>query len=73
MKITIKHEDRNGSEYGYGLYINAYITNEWDNTALYASDCLPPNSSDESVKKTERRVRQNARRAYKRDQETQEG
>ena len=68
MELRIKHESDNGKEYGYGVYVNAYITDEWDNEMLYASECVAfGRNTPEAIKKAECRVRQNARRAYKRD------
>ena len=72
IQIEIKHENDNRSEWGYGLYINGYLLmddrcNPPFEGGLYASECIPRNSSDEAIKAAEHRVRQNARNAYKRE------
>lgn len=70
IQVEIRHENDNRSEYGYGLYVNGFITdNRWDppfHCGLFASECVELDASEEEIKKAERRVRQNARNAYKR-------
>ena len=69
IKVRIEHENDNRREFGYGVYVNGYVTDtEYDvEPGLYASECVPFGSSDERLKRAERRVRQNARRAYLRE------
>jgi hypothetical protein len=71
-QITIKHENQNGSEYGYGLYINAYITSGpyADKQVVWASECVKKDSSESDIKKAEKRVRSRARYAYKKELES---
>jgi hypothetical protein len=72
-KVTIKQEDHNSKEYGYGLYINGYvqdteiaaITDDKSDGMIFASVCLPKNASDNEIKSTEKRVRAKALREYK--------
>lgn len=69
-KIEIRHEDNNGREYGYGIYVNAYVT--WDDTGgipvRYASECVPrDNINAETLKAAEKRVRAKAHRAAKKE------
>ena len=63
----------NRSEYGYGLYVNAYVidtefevpgTNIDGKCGLYASECVPFNADSARITRAQRRVRQNARRRY---------
>jgi len=68
MQITIKQESGNFHERGYGVYINAYITDEWDNELQYATECVPfGKNTPEELKRVTRNVRRRARRAYRRD------
>jgi len=71
IKVRIEHENDNRTEYGYGVYVNGYVTDsQFDppfEPGLYASECVPFNADDERIKRAERRVRQNARRAYLRE------
>jgi len=60
--IHIEHSDRNATEYGYGLYINAVV-----DSVIWASECLPKDAAPEEIKKAEKRVRARARRAYNRE------
>jgi hypothetical protein len=60
-KIIIQHSDNNGSEYGYGLYINAVgvgIAGE-----IWASECLNENATEKQIKMAEHRVRARGLRA----------
>lgn len=71
IKVEIRHEKQNTREYGYGIYINGYVTNtrlDFDipGPTLEASECVPFSASPEQIKAAERRVRQNARRAHQR-------
>jgi len=71
ITVTVKHEDDNGKEFGYGVYVNAYVS--WDDIpgdipTLYASECVPfGQNTDANLKKAERRVRRNAERKAKRE------
>jgi len=68
----VKHENGNGSEQGYGVYVNACVT--WDDLpndapVLYASECVPfGGNTPEALKAAEKRVRArahyNAKREY---------
>lgn len=66
ITVEIRHEKQNGREYGYGIYVNGYVTDtKWENGPwLYASECVPFHASPENIRAAEKRVRQNARRAY---------
>ncbi len=75
FKIMIKHENDNGSEFGYGVYVNAYIKfndedklHENDIGVIYASECVPfgQNTSD-NLKAAEKRVREQARYQAKKE------
>lgn len=71
ITIEIKHENDNRTEYGYGIYVNAYVT--WDDIeddlgALYASECVPfGKNSPENLAAAEKRVREKARRIAKKE------
>jgi len=71
ITITIKHENDNRKEFGYGVYVNAYVT--WDDVPfdipmLYASECVPfGKNTPTNLKAAERRVRREARRIAKRE------
>jgi len=65
MRIEIRHENQSGSEYGYGLYINAYIPEEGE--SIWASECISKNASPETIKKAEKRVRERARYHYRKE------
>ena len=69
IRVRIKHENDNRQEYGYAVYVNGYVMDtEYDfEPGLYASECVPFGSPPERFKRAERRVRQNARNAYKRE------
>lgn len=64
MKIEIRHENQNGSEYGYGLYINAY-TGDYGDNSIWASECVSRDASSETIKAAEKRVRERARYHYR--------
>jgi len=69
--ITVKHESDNRKEFGYGVYVNAYVS--WDEfegdvPLLYASECVPFGQNDDAhLKAAERRVRRNAAAKAKRE------
>lgn len=71
IEITIKHEDNNSSEYGYGVYVNAYVT--WDDIdndipIIYASECVSfGQNTPENLKAAEKRVRARAHYAAKKE------
>ena len=71
ITITVKHEDNNGKESGYGVYVNAYVT--WDDVdggipVLYASECVPFGyNTPNSIKSSEKRVRAKAHRIAKKE------
>lgn len=71
ITIAVKHEDSNGQEFGYGVYVNAYVT--WDDFVedipiLYASECVPfGKASDKELKKAEKRVKAKAHRIAKKE------
>ena len=69
IKVRIEHENDNRQEFGYGVYVNGYVTDTEYEFApgLYASECVPFNSPPDRIKRAEHRVRQNARRAYQRE------
>ena len=72
IKVRIEHEKNNREEYGYGIYVNGYVEDDEFPDApagLYASECVPFDADDDRIRKAERRVRNNARYAYKRDWE----
>ena len=70
IKVKIEHEDNNGKEFGYGVYVNGYIRDDFfdppDVAGHWASECVPHGSPPSAIKKAERRVKKNAMRAYKR-------
>jgi len=55
-KIRIEISNRTASEYGYGIYINAFVEN-----AVWAWECLPKDASDQDIKAASKRVRERAR------------
>jgi hypothetical protein len=71
ITIEVKHENDNGTEFGYGVYVNAYVT--WDDItgdigSLYASECVPfGQNTPEKLDVAEKRVRAKARRIAKRE------
>jgi hypothetical protein len=69
--VEIRHENGDGKEFGYGVYVNAYVSFdefEDDIPLLYASECVPFGQNDEQhLKAAERRVRRNAERKVKRE------
>ena len=72
ITVTIKRESDNRSEYGYGVYVNAYVS--WDDLPgddvplLYASECVPfGQNTEENLKAAERRVKRNATAKAKRE------
>ena len=71
ITVTVKQENNNGSEFGYGIYVNAYVA--WDDIpgdipTLYASECVPfGKNTDEGLKAAEQRVRQSAEQKAKRE------
>lgn len=67
-KITIKHSDNNGKEFGYGLYINAI-----GDGCVMASECLSRSASNEDIKAAERRVRKRGYYHLKRLEEKSAG
>ena len=64
ITVTVKHEQTNGKEFGYGVYVNAYVS--WDdlpdNTPLlYASECVPfGKNTPKVIKAAEKRMRAKA-------------
>jgi len=72
ITVEIKHEDNNGREFGYGIYVNGYIwDDEFDSpmpVGMYASECVPfGQNTSENIKKAERRVKRAAMRRYKQE------
>lgn len=66
--VTIKHEPDNRREFGYGIYVNGYVTDDDWGEFLYASECVPfGQNTAANLKAAERRVRRKALAAYKRD------
>ena len=62
IKVEIQHEKQNGREFGYGIYVNGYVTDKFGiGPWMYASECVPFKASPEQIKAAEKRVRQNAR------------
>lgn len=70
-------EKDNRREFGYGLYINAYIVDtsfaemgvDDGQMGLYASECVPFNATNKQIAQARRRVRQNARNRYRKEPE----
>jgi len=72
IRVEIKHEERGINEFGYGVYVNGYVFDDYygedGDMGLYASECVPFGKNlEERTEKAEKRVRQNARNAYKKD------
>ena len=73
IRVTVKRENSNGREFGYGVYVNAYVAWEdfdspEDAGMLYASECVPFGQNDEKhLKAAEKRVRAKARRIAKKE------
>lgn len=71
ITVTVRREDNNGREFGYGVYVNAYVT--WDDIPndspmLYASECVPFGKNDEkNLKAAEKRVKAKAQRIAKKE------
>ena len=70
MKVIIRHEGDNRKEYGYGVYVNGYIEDEYfgedGSMGLWASECVPfGQNSEANLKAAEKRVRRKALRAYR--------
>jgi len=71
IKITIRHENQGQNEFGYGVYVNAYVA--WDDIPndkplLYASECVPHGqATPDRLKAAEKRVRENARYKAKKE------
>ena len=71
ITVTVKHENNNGKEFGYGVYVNAYVV--WDDDidsipVLYASECVPfGQNTEKALKAAEKRVRRNAERRAKKE------
>ena len=71
--ITVRTEQQNGNgkEFGYGVYVNAFVT--WDDDQdempnVYASECVPfGKNTSENIAAAEKRVRRNATRRAKRE------
>jgi hypothetical protein len=59
--MNIEISDRNGTEYGYGVYINAV-----DDGIIYASSCMSKNASKQSIAREKRNVLARGRRALSR-------
>ena len=69
VDATAKVANRTASEYGYGLYINGYVSDD-DNPGaaegiIWAWECLPSRSTDNEISAASRRVCRNAIRSYK--------
>jgi hypothetical protein len=64
ITIEVKHENDNGREWGYGIYVNAYVKWDDDPGALpvrYASECVPfGRNTPANLRAAERRVRRQA-------------
>jgi len=78
IKTYTRIEKDNRQEFGYGLYVNAYVVDTDlavpeagidGECGLYASECVPFDADDARISRARRRVRQNARRRYEREQE----
>jgi len=71
ITVTVRRENDNGKEFGYGIYVNAYVV--WDDDidsipTLYASECVPHGQTTEkNLKAAERRVRKTAERRAKKE------
>jgi len=70
IRVRIAIENQNRREYGYGQYVNGYVTDDHIfefEAGLFASECVPFDASEDMIKQATRRVRANARRAYLRE------
>ena len=71
ITVTVKHENDNGKEFGYGVYVNAYAV--WDDDidsipVLYASECVPfGKNTEKALAAAGRRVRKAAHARAKRE------
>ena len=71
ITVTIRHENGNGIEFGYGVYVNAYVT--WDDIpgdlpTLYASECVPfGQNTPQNIRAAERKAKRNAKRNARRE------
>lgn len=75
--IAEGHQDRGMMEYGYGLYVNAYVTDDelsipgdpWNNgqMGLYATERVPFYASQEQITKARKLARDRARQRYLRE------
>lgn len=71
ITVTVKREKDNGKEFGYGVYMNAYV--EFDDLpddipVLYASECVPfGKNTEKALKAAESRVRKAAERRAKKE------
>ena len=71
VTVTVARETGNSVEFGYGVYMNAYVTFDDfpdDIPVLYASECVPfGNNSEENLEAAAVRVREAAIAKAKRD------
>jgi len=66
LRTIIRHGNRSATEYGYGLYINGYVVHdEEESGAIWASECVSPSASPETIKRVERNVRRRALYHYR--------
>ena len=73
--IDVRTERHNDREFGYGLYVNGYVTDsDFDSLdsgldgemGLYASECVPfGQASNGAMKAAGKRVRRTALRRYR--------
>lgn len=71
ITVEIRHENDNGQEFGYGVYVNGYIVDdqfEGQPPIRYASECVPfGKNTPDRLKAAERRVKRTAMARYKRE------
>jgi len=60
--IKIHHSNQNGTEYGYGLYINAVVGN-----TIHASECIAKTAGADEIKHAEKLVYNRTRAALIRE------
>ena len=72
VEVEIRHENGDGKESGYGVYVNGYIRDEMFDPpevgGIYASECVPfGKNTPETLAAAEKRVRRTAMDRYRRD------
>jgi len=67
VRTRIKLENHGMGEYGYGLYVNAYVIDGNSPMGLWASECLPRDASEDDIRAASRRVRSRALYHYRKE------